>query len=217
MNAALPRPHTDSTEAARPARYDPPTEPRRKRFSLAEFERLARDGVLEGRVELWDGEIIEMPPTGNAHSVCRSRLNRLFALAWPPPRFVRAQDTHRFDGGWAPEPDLALLDQEPVDGATVDPLPRLVVEIMQSSADRDLGEKRLRYARAGVPEYWVADLTRRVVHVFRNPDPTANDADAAWRDLAIAKPDDTVSPLCIPDLTLTPAEFMPAAGAGPER
>lgn len=107
---------------------------------------------------------------------------------------------------------MALLDDRPVHGAHVDPLPRLVIEIMQSSADRDLREKRLRYAQAGVPEYWVVDLTRRLIHVFRDPERQAANADVAWRDVVVAKPGDALSPLCIPSLDLDVTDVLPTSG-----
>ncbi len=172
--------------------------------------RLAELDMVTPRAELWDGEVIEMSPVNNPHSICRSSLNRLLLRGWQPPRFIRSQDTHRFPGGWLPQPDIALLPELPTGGAEdVDPPPQLVVEIMLSSRDLDLNRKRLRYAQHGVPEYWVVDLTRDVIHVFREPILDAINADAAWRRLDLVHRGGSLSPACAPELTLSVDDILP--------
>jgi hypothetical protein len=48
----------------------------------------------------------------------------------------------------------------------------LVIEVSDSSLDRDLGRKSVLYAAAGIPEYWVVDLAgeRILIHVDPNAD-----------------------------------------------
>ena len=199
--------------------FTPPPQPcerERVRFTVRQFEVLAALGMLPNHIELVDGEIYAMPATGNGHSVCRSDLNEAFAPKWTRPRFVRSQDTHRFADGWAPEPDVALLLERPVQGAKVDPPLALVVEIAYQTLDYDLGEKSLRYARHEVPEYWVCDLVSRVIRVFRGPIKDATAAGAAWRETFVVGPGGRLSPLCIPDLDLDVDAVLPAAGVAGE-
>ena len=162
-------------------------------------------GLLPERPELVDGRILAMPAVGDAHMVSRHDFSLALTPAWRPPRFLASQDTVRFAGGWCPMPDFALLDEYPKKGAEVDPLPRLVIEVADSTLDYDLGDKRRRYARAGVPEYAVAALPRRELVVLRGPDGDG------WREEATLRPGDAYSPLCLPELTIDVAAVLPAA------
>ena len=154
-----------------------------------------------------------MPPVGNAHSIALEDLRDVLRAAWSHQRFVRTQAIHRFSDDYAPMPDLALLEHRPVPGALIDELPVLVIEVADETLSYDLGVKRLAYARAGVPEYWVADLKRRRILVFRGPDRAAVEAERAYRDELVAQDDQTVSPLAIPSMCIKVGDVLPPAGA----
>ncbi len=179
-----------------------------KRFTVEEFDALDEAGVLPQRVELVDGEIVEMEPVKNPHSICRYQLNRILTPVCEPPRFLRSQDTHRFANGWCPQPDFALLDQFPQAGAVVDPPVRLVIEISDSTLEYDLHDKRLRYAQVGVPEYVVADLPHRKLHVFRQPDAQARQTDEAYKVVEVLGLEDVYSPNSL-DLKIKVADVLP--------
>ena len=195
------------------AKQTRPAVPHKMRITPEQFELMAGAGTLPQRAELMDGEVYTMPPDGNDHSTGTTDLLRPLILNWLPPRAVRCQSTHRFAGGWMPMPDIALLDERPVRGATVDPLPRLVVEVSDTSLNFDLNDKRLRYAQQGIPEYWIAELLNRRLRVFREPVPDAESAVEAWRVEFLIEADGTVSPLCIPDLTIKVADVLPEVPA----
>lgn len=181
------------------------------RFTFDQYMRMAEQEILTGRVELIDGEISEMSPIGNLHAVCCSRLyNRLFAH-WPEPKFIRIQATHRFSKQLALEPDIALMSAAPVDGAEVDEIPQLVIEVSNSSLQHDLGRKVLLYARERVPEYWVANLKERQIHVFRGPRPEASQTADAWRESKIVGADESVAPLCASEAVIRVGEVIPSA------
>jgi Uma2 family endonuclease len=143
------------------------------RFSTDDYFRLGEFGVFrEGdRVELIDGEIIEMSPEGSRHSSCIRRLIRYLA-----PRvgtaIVGAQDSLSLpDGSW-PRPDVVVL--QPRDDEYVDDHPTsrdalVVVEVSDSSLRSDRHVKAGRYAQAGIPEYWLVDLTRDKVSIHQSP------------------------------------------------
>ena len=199
------------TAARPPARRERPgpAVPERLRVTPDAFMGMAAARLIPQRAELMDGEIYAMPPDGNDHSMGTSDLLRPLMAGWPRPKAIRCQSTHRFANGWLPMPDIVLLDERPVRGATVDPLPRLVVEVSDTSLSFDLNEKKLRYAQNGVPEYWAADLQRRRILVFRDPILDAQSAAEAWRTELIVVADGTVSPLCIPDLSIRVADVLP--------
>ena len=180
----------------------------RKRFSLREFEAMGAMGMLPDRVELVDGEIIEMPPITNEHSLPVSDFHRLLLPAWPHPKFIRSQSSHRFENGWVPQPDLTLMETRPVRRAVVDPPPKLVIEIAYTSQGYDLNDKKLRYAHVAVPELWVADAERLLLYVFRDPVASATEAATAWRDERILRAGDVVSPLCLPDLKIEVGQVL---------
>ena len=186
--------------------------PQRVKFSVRDIVLLSGMGVVPQKSELVEGEIYLTAADSNFHSVAIMDLHDELRPAWPNPKYVRNQSTHRFASGWAPMPDLLLTETRPVGGAKVDPLPVLVIEVSDTTLAYDVGEKRLRYASEGVPEYWVADLNRRRFRVFRDPDPTAGDAESAYRVDFFAEADATVSPLAIPALNIRVADVLPAAG-----
>jgi Uma2 family endonuclease len=69
-----------------------------------------------------------------------------------------------------PLPDVAVIEGRPRDFPVEPPAwARLVVEISDSSLDFDLTDKARLYATAGIPAYWVVDLSNRAVQVFRLP------------------------------------------------
>ena len=150
-------------------------EPRRKRFTRREVDRMQELGFFEDqRCELIEGELIDKmgqnPPHAQAIQNVVFLLARMFGL-----RQVRAQlpieaaDTDQNRN--LPEPDIAVLKEigsydkrHPRGGETV-----LIVEIADRSLRQDLTVKRSLYARAAVPEYWVLDLSSRKLIVHRLP------------------------------------------------
>lgn len=140
------------------------------RFSRDAYYRLGELGILSkrDRVERIDGEIIQMTPAGSRHSACVSRLNEYLA-----PRIgdaiIRYENPLALPQEIDPEPDLAIVRRradhyENAHPTAADAL--LVIEVADSSRRFDLGEKARWYAEAGIPEYWLVDLThdRIVVH-----------------------------------------------------
>lgn len=172
--------------------------------------RLGELGVLDqSRTELVHGEIWNMPPQGNAHSVAISNLYDELRRLFPKPWFIRCQATHRFAQRVAYEPDLALLTKPPVSGALIDETPSLIVEVSESTLAYDLGDKRLDYARFGVPEYWVVDLPSKTLHVFRSPNINAVDAASAYAVTATYAANDEVSPGIAPTQLVQLSDVWP--------
>jgi Uma2 family endonuclease len=142
------------------------------RFSGEEYERLGEAGVLDPdeRVELIHGEVIAMSPVGGPHSTCVFDLDDYLSAAVGPESRVTMNANLRLPDGCDVVPDLMLLRRDQIVRGKL-PTPAacvLAIEVADSSADFDLNEKCDIYAWAGIPEYWVLDLTRNVlVHHVR--------------------------------------------------
>src|SRR5712691_2092893 len=131
---------------------------RRYRFTVDEYDRMAQAGVLTqcDRLELLDGEIVEMTPIGDRHASVVARISHVFSgrlgdrsIVWPQNpvglRVVRS----------VPQPDVVLLRPRDDFYAAGRPSPDdvlLLIEVMDTTADTDRGVKLALYARAGIAE-----------------------------------------------------------------
>jgi len=144
------------------------------RFSSDDYIRLGTEGILsrDDRVELVDGEIVEMSPIGPRHSKCVARLIELLTARRVRGAEVRVQDVLRLREGRTAHPDLGLYRLREGEFEDEQPTGRdalLVVEVADSSLLYDRTVKMDDYAAAGVQEYWVVDLRRNAVIVSRKP------------------------------------------------
>jgi len=146
----------------------------RYRFTAEEFEQMSESGILaeDDRLELIQGEIIEMSPIVSEHAACVKRLNYLLQQALGASVVIGVQDPIRLDAHSQPQPDLSVLAFRPdfySDGhpAAADVL--LAVEVGDTSAVQDRAVKLPLYAAAGIREVWLVDLSRRCVECHRAP------------------------------------------------
>ena len=151
--------------------------PYRHLLTVDEFLILDQAGAFRelGRVELIEGEIFVMAPLYRPHA------RALVELTTDLTNAVRALGTSlqtlspvsaRLDLHSLPEPDLLVIDAAAAtdeDGFVTAAMVKLVVEVADSSLSHDLGPKLRLYARAGVPEYWVADVNGREIIRFHAP------------------------------------------------
>ena len=149
-------------------------EPTTRPFTVDEYYRMAEAGILgeDDRVELLDGEIVQMSPVGVPHSACVDLLTHALEAVRRHAATIRIQSPVRLGEYSEPEPDVAVLRGEPRDYARRHPGPAdtlLVVEVADTSLLYDRRRKVPAYARAGVPEAWLVDLPGGRVHVFRGP------------------------------------------------
>ena len=165
-----------------------PETPARRRFDVDAYYRMAETGILSARdrVELIDGEIIEIAPIGAPHGGKVDRLNSLVAGLVADGRVIaRVQGPLRLDRRNEPQPDLMLLRPrvdfyESAHPTAADVL--LLVEVADSSLAWDRGPKLALYARHGVGEVWIVDLVGRAVEVCRKPGPEGYAERATVRD-----------------------------------
>jgi Uma2 family endonuclease len=144
------------------------------RFTADEYTRMAAEGIIpaDARVELIEGEIIEMSPIGSRHNAVVDRLNRVLVGRLGDAAIVRVQGSIQLGERVVPQPDFAVLRSR--DDFYVDTLPGpadvlLLVEVADSSLAYDRSEKSRLYARYGIPEYWLLDLVQNTVLVHTEP------------------------------------------------
>lgn len=135
---------------------------------------MAAAGVLseDDRVELIEGEIIEMSPIGSRHAACVGRLSKLLERLAGDHAIVWVQNPVQIDDYSEPVPDATLLRQRDDFYARAKPVPAdvlLLVEVSDSALKYDREIKVPLYARAGVPEVWLVNLQDEVVEVYAHP------------------------------------------------
>jgi Uma2 family endonuclease len=146
----------------------------RYRLSVADFHRMGEIGVLadEVRVELVDGQIVDMTPIGTAHAWIVDDLTRRFVLAVGERAVVRPQNPVVTDNMTELQPDVALLRPPREVYRLRHPRPSdvlLLVEVADSSLRYDQHVKIPLYARCGIPEVWLIDTAASVLTVHRAP------------------------------------------------
>ena len=147
-------------------------EPRTRRFSRAEYERLIDLGVFQPgeAIELIGGELMVGEPQGAAHYTAILKTARALEAAFGPGWVVRTQGPIGLDEDSEPEPDIAVVPGSPDDYGRAHPSrAALTVEVAESSLGLDRQRKGSLYARAGLPDYWVLNLVDRVLEVYREP------------------------------------------------
>jgi Uma2 family endonuclease len=181
---------------------------RRHRFTVEEYHRMGEAGILtaDHRVELIEGEIVEMTPLGAVHASVVARLVSVLvprltgrAIVWPQNPLVMVRQASEF------QPDLALLRPKPDFYASGNPVPSdalLVIEVMDTSVAKDWRVKLRIYARAGVAEFWLIDVNGAAVEVCRRP--TGDD----YAERRIIGREGSVAPRAFPDLDLPVAEIL---------
>ena len=151
-----------------------PGHPSRHRITVNDFHRMADVGILrrDERVELIDGQIIDMLPIGQLHAALVAVLAKAFHDAVGNSAIVWVQNPIVLDDTSEPQPDIALLEPREDYYSARSPQPSdvmLLVEVADTSLDHDLTAKVPRYASAGVREVWVIDAATRQTHRFRKP------------------------------------------------
>ncbi|HBI44609.1 MAG TPA: Uma2 family endonuclease [Planctomycetales bacterium] len=160
-------------------------------------------GAFEGkRAMLINGVILEEGPMNPPHAITLMLVEEAIRTAFGAGWCLRQQLPLMLGQDTDPEPDLAVVPGRPRDYTAHPTTADLVIEVADSSLDFDTNEKRLLYAKAGIREYWVADVNGRRLHVYR--DPRAGDYTAQQT----FGPAEAVSPLAAPSATVRVADLL---------
>ncbi len=143
----------------------------RRRWTVAEIEALTKAGVLDEdeRFELIGGELVPMAAKSLPHEQIRAALNLWFALQSPEPIRVAARTTFRLSEDSFVEPDFIFFRKADGLAALKPRTALLAVEVADSSLRWDLGRKALIYAHFGIPELWVLDAVKELIHLHSEP------------------------------------------------
>ena len=184
--------------------------PQRRRLTVDDFAMMCEVGILaaDDRVELIDGELVEMPPMGPAPAgIVNELANVLPALLGPHER-LRVQSSVQLTRYTQPEPDLAVVSRDARQYLRKHPQPEdvlVAIEVAESSLSFDRDEKMPRYAAAGVPEAWLVDVGARTITVY-------SDLSAGrYRSAQTLLWTDEVVATAVEGLRLTFEEILPSA------
>jgi Uma2 family endonuclease len=183
-----------------------PVQVQRRLITVVEYEQMIHAGVFpeDDRLELIEGELIEMSPIGSAHAGLVTWLTRLFTEHFRDSALVYAQNPIRLPSS-EPQPDLALLKLRTDYYAERLPEPRdilLLVEIADTTMTYDRGIKLPLYARSGIQECWLIDLDQHAIEVARGP------VAGNYRNVQTARVGDSLAPLAFPDKTFSVAQIL---------
>jgi len=167
-------------------------------FTVEEYHRLAEVGILreDDRVELLNGQILNMMPIGPEHGGSVNWLAAIFHNLDRGRWITSTQNPVHLGEHDEPQPDLMLLRPEPTFYRRRHPGPGdvlLLIEVSDSTLLMDRQEKLPVYARAGIPEVWIVNLPERLVEVYRQP---ANGLYPGCREV---RPGDPLAPAAFPD------------------
>jgi Uma2 family endonuclease len=143
-------------------------------FTVDEYYRMADAGIFteDDRVELIEGEIIQMSPIGHQHMVCVNRANDLLVSALKGRAVVSIQNPLRLNRYNEPQLDVVVFkwraDYYASKPYTLDDA-LFVVEVSDTTLRYDTRIKLPVYAAAGVPEVWIENLQENLLLVCRDP------------------------------------------------
>ncbi len=149
----------------------------RRLFTVDEYERLVTVGILtqDDRVELLEGEIVNMSPIGAPHAGLVTQLNALLNRLLGDRALISVQSPIRLSNTSEPQPDLVVLRPRPDFYKGAHPNPAdvlLLIEVADSTLAIDKGIKVPLYARGMIPEVWVIDVNGQLVWQYLQPGAT---------------------------------------------
>jgi Uma2 family endonuclease len=174
----------------------PATVPRRK-LSLSEFHRMGDAAILRenDRVELIQGELIEMAPIGSRHAGKVNRLSNFLSRAVGSRAIVATQNPIMLPPDSELQPDVALLKPRADYYESSLPGPAdvfLIIEVADATLAYDRDVKIPLYAQHAIPEIWLVDVQSGSLSIYRDPSPRG------FQQVLIAAHTDTVSPAMVP-------------------
>ena len=174
----------------------------RRKLTVDEYYRMADAGILgeDDRIELIDGEILDMAPIGADHINAVNDLTRALVLAIGDHGVVSVQNPLRLDIYNEPMPDFVVFRPRPDSQRKTRYTPAdvlLVIEVAKTSLRFDNKVKLPKYAAAEIPEVWIIDVAKHRLHIHRDP------ADGAYTTTRTCTANETVA------LAKVPAAIIP--------
>jgi Uma2 family endonuclease len=177
-------------------------------FTADQFERMGTMGFFaeKDRLELINGDIVQMSPIGSLHAAGVNRIVDLFRKV--DNTFISVQNPIRLDDATEPQPDVTLLRRRGDFYASAHPRPAdvlLLVEVADTSLDYDREIKIPLYAAAGIPEVWLLNLNGPELVVYRSL------VSGKYTEVRYPQPGDTITPAQLPGATFPVDRIMGGA------
>ncbi|WP_293157672.1 MULTISPECIES: Uma2 family endonuclease [unclassified Microcoleus] len=174
----------------------------RRLFTVQEYHLMGEAGILgeDDRVELIEGEIVQMAAIGTRHATCVRRLIRQFRQLPEESAILDVQNPIQLSERTEPQPDVVLLQFCFDYYETAHPIPSevlLLIEVSDSTVDFDRNVKVPNYARSGIQEVWLWDLEVNCLEVYRCP--TAN----GYTSMKKFERGEMVAPLAFPEFEVS--------------
>lgn len=170
------------------------------KWTIHDYHRMIAAGILDNRrVELLKGEIVEKPPEGEAHAYFSSEAGEYLMRLLGDRAMVRPAKPITLANDSEPEPDLAIVQRLGREYLEHHPYPENIfwlIEYSDSSLNKDLETKSKVYAQVRISEYWVVNLKKRQLIVFRDP----QDDEYASKSTLTGG---TIYPLAFPDVAVS--------------
>lgn len=165
-----------------------------RKFTVQDYHRMIDAGVLgeDDRVELLEGFLVSKMPHNPSHDGTIELLEEVLRQSLPSGWRIRIQSAVTTTDS-EPEPDLAIVRGTSRSFLQRHPLSHdigLLIEVADSTLLQDRDEKARLYARAGIVEYWIANVRDRQIEVFRQPSGPADEP--SFGQSLIAKPGESV-------------------------
>jgi Uma2 family endonuclease len=184
-----------------------------RRWTREEYDRMIDAGVLtpEDRVELIEGEILTVTPQGSAHATAVSLAHDALRGVIGPSLHVRVLLPLALGSASEPEPDIAIVAGAVRDYRDHHPMSAvLVIEIADSTLSYDRDVKGSLYARSGIPEYWIVNLSEKLIEVSRDPESDEHARFAfRYRRLERYHTNGTIIPQALRGATIAVADLLP--------
>jgi Uma2 family endonuclease len=184
-----------------------------RRWTRKEYDYLVALGILRGEepVELIGGRMIVAEPEGYAHATVVARTAEALRAALGRRWTVRVREPVALDEHSEPAPDVAVVRERRRDDGDAPPsCPDLIVEVAASGLAFDRSHKASLYAGAEVADYWIVNLRRRALEVYREPvaAPSAPFG-RKYARVRLLTDDAVISPLAAPRATIAVARLWP--------
>jgi Uma2 family endonuclease len=175
-------------------------------WTVDDYHRMGDAGILteDDRVELIEGELLEMAPIGAEHIAASNALTRLLVLAVGDSFIVSVANPVRLTQRSEPQPDFTVLKPRD-DYRAMLPRPEdtlLAVEVANTSLNYDRNVKLALYARSLIPEVWIVNLAAEEVEVYRSP------AGGVYTSIVRAGPLDNLTIAAIPGVLIPVAKIF---------
>jgi Uma2 family endonuclease len=176
-------------------------------FNVDEYYRMTAAGIFseDDRVELIEGEVVEMSPIGSSHQGCVDELSAVVIEKIGRAAIVRVQGPIRVDEYSEPQPDITLLRPRKDYYRRAHPTPGdvfLVIEVADTSVEYDRNVKLPLYARAEIPEAWLVVLPKDLIEVHSEP------KGGKYQKVQRLKRGKTVASSTLPDLKLNVDDIL---------